>query len=725
MTLLTSYQNLVVVCLGDTFTDIAIALADVLRDLGWETRTDMQLAPKQGEAAVVLGAFHDIETCLSLKDRVVVYNFEQLNVGSETVVVTDEYLDLMRQVEVWDYCKANIQWLSKTLGVQAPYIPLGYTKAFEKPEWRTGQSPDFDVLFYGGANKRRRVIMHHIEQAGVRVFLAKAYRSHLAKRIRASRLVVNIGFYQSGSILETARLVPLIASGVPVVTEARPGLEVPDNLKGLLFEFPARDLPSKIKALVASPRALETRAKSARDALMQHPWSEIIRQALGLEKSVNPATPTTDERDHVSTVVPDYFKKMKSYVRALPTEDSSNWGQPYGEICLAWDARASENAKILRKAKKKFNVPAVPCSQTGPERERAGVYKAFSMTYTHAIAEVANARLFLPQGGVTIPDEDLIIRESTWQARMWFHPNFRADASTNWNWRYEPTGAQPQRKIEELAWCYHQYHFQYYHWFIDCLPRYWLLKEAGLIDAPLYFGPMKPGTAQAQTLDIITPEHPTVKAIDQTVVDVERLRMPVSLLQESAKMRPSEQHGIHFKAGWDPHYLAWLYAHIVSAVHGENQADWQVPSPAAKALLATDGPLKLYLGRGRAAHRRVVGGAYLENWMQDQGYVVLEPADFSFYDQVRLFNRADRIVGVHGAALTNILWCDPRRKPKILELTVSGMDDPGYRMIAFGRAIAYAALPCEPVMTREGLGYADITVDVEAFKGAVMALDTL
>jgi capsular polysaccharide biosynthesis protein len=52
----------------------------------------------------------------------------------------------------------------------------------------------------------------------------------------------------------------------------------------------------------------------------------------------------------------------------------------------------------------------------------------------------------------------------------------------------------------------------------------------------------------------------------------------------------------------------------------------------------------------------------------------------SLEDEIELFSSADAIVGVHGAALTNLLWARP--ECRVLELFPYGWNHPGYQEIA-------------------------------------------
>ena len=79
------------------------------------------------------------------------------------------------------------------------------------------------------------------------------------------------------------------------------------------------------------------------------------------------------------------------------------------------------------------------------------------------------------------------------------------------------------------------------------------------------------------------------------------------------------------------------------------------------------GPTRLYLTRGaRPNSRRYVQEEELWPWLQDHGFVRLDPGTLSVQEQIDIFHGAEVVVGPHGAALTNLTFCRPGTK--VLEM---------------------------------------------------------
>lgn len=72
-------------------------------------------------------------------------------------------------------------------------------------------------------------------------------------------------------------------------------------------------------------------------------------------------------------------------------------------------------------------------------------------------------------------------------------------------------------------------------------------------------------------------------------------------------------------------------------------------------------PEKIYLRRNSDV-RKVENALEIENLLVARGYVIVEPERLSFLEQVRLFSNAKTIFASSGAALANIIFCQPSVK---------------------------------------------------------------
>lgn len=76
-------------------------------------------------------------------------------------------------------------------------------------------------------------------------------------------------------------------------------------------------------------------------------------------------------------------------------------------------------------------------------------------------------------------------------------------------------------------------------------------------------------------------------------------------------------------------------------------------------LPASNASPRIFVGRGNARLRRLLNEAELAEALAGHGYASFLPSADDQLTQIDAFHRADRIVAVHGAALTNLIFCRP------------------------------------------------------------------
>ena len=81
--------------------------------------------------------------------------------------------------------------------------------------------------------------------------------------------------------------------------------------------------------------------------------------------------------------------------------------------------------------------------------------------------------------------------------------------------------------------------------------------------------------------------------------------------------------------------------------------------------------LKIFLDRSGSKfnHLKLINNQDVINFLKTKGYIILKPETLSLKDQVEIFNNANIIIGAHGAALTNIIFCE--QKTNIIEIIPS------------------------------------------------------
>ncbi|GAA4246844.1 DUF563 domain-containing protein [Azospirillum formosense] len=101
---------------------------------------------------------------------------------------------------------------------------------------------------------------------------------------------------------------------------------------------------------------------------------------------------------------------------------------------------------------------------------------------------------------------------------------------------------------------------------------------------------------------------------------------------------------------------------------------------------------RLFVTRRATGIRRIVDEDALIAHAQARGYRLIEPDGLPLPEQIALFKGASRIVGVMGAAMTNIAFAPPGAR--VINLTPAGMPDTFFWFIATLRGLDYTEIRC-------------------------------
>jgi hypothetical protein len=156
----------------------------------------------------------------------ILYNLEQILIGSPWI--TENYLNLLRSYEVWDYSKQNICELLKLGIANVKYCGIGYVPELT----RIKPAPsDVDFLWYGSLNERRAHILQQLHNMGFKVkILFGVYGEQRDSFIAKSKIVLNIHFYES-KVLEIVRIYYLLANKRFVISERGKDQELEEPIR--------------------------------------------------------------------------------------------------------------------------------------------------------------------------------------------------------------------------------------------------------------------------------------------------------------------------------------------------------------------------------------------------------------------------------------------------------------------------------------------------------------
>lgn len=122
---------------------------------------------------------------------------------------------------------------------------------------------------------------------------------------------------------------------------------------------------------------------------------------------------------------------------------------------------------------------------------------------------------------------------------------------------------------------------------------------------------------------------------------------------------------------------------------------------------------KIYITR-KGVSRKPHGEEEMIDFLQNEGWAIIQAEDYNFREQVGLFHHARAICCPHGSGLTNILWCQPGCR--VLELCPSNFLNGCFEGLA-----AYLDLDYR-YMIFEGDSQFRMKIDLPEFKAAIKSL---
>ncbi|PFV75267.1 DNA-binding protein [Bacillus sp. AFS059628] len=204
-----------------SFIDVARALKWRLEQEG-NTAIISETILENVKNTIVFGAHTYAHNPNLLPKNAIIYNLEQLYEGSP--YAHPLYLMLLKDKEVWDYSKQNIEWLKqKGVGKEIKHVEMNYapTLKIKKDAFDEELIEDIDILFIGALNPRRQAIFNQLKAVAPHlniVFKNNAWGIVKNELIARSKIILNIHFYLSG-ILETPRVSYAVANKKFIISE--------------------------------------------------------------------------------------------------------------------------------------------------------------------------------------------------------------------------------------------------------------------------------------------------------------------------------------------------------------------------------------------------------------------------------------------------------------------------------------------------------------------------
>jgi capsular polysaccharide biosynthesis protein len=293
------------------------------------------------------------------------------------------------------------------------------------------------------------------------------------------------------------------------------------------------------------------------------------------------------------------------------------------ELTSEWVSKSGEpfQAKIIN-VEPSCIIPN-PLPKTVHDKVRQQFLMDASYVYPETFVATIPGGRVTSRGFVMTPDRQFLQDVSTY-----FHdPKTTLATALSQDWRPVPV-AEVDAKVAVLAT---EGANLYYHWLLQLLPRYELIRRAGveLKDIDYYYVNSQRSRFQRETLAVLGIEP--ARIIDGDKVPHLRARELIvpSVPLSGGCFRP------------------WMMEFLRDSFIPKN---------------VTSSGRRLYISRGRAGYRRVLNEDEVINFLRRRNFEVFEMEGLSVQEQAAVMASSDVVVAPHGGGLSNILFCSPATK---------------------------------------------------------------
>lgn len=199
------------------------------------------------------------------------------------------------------------------------------------------------------------------------------------------------------------------------------------------------------------------------------------------------------------------------------------------------------------------------------------------------------------------------------------------------------TNFKKYQRIEKASWVIDDKSFNYFHWMTDVLSRIEMLKEFDLKEYPILL------PAQFMQYSFI-------------VETLQLLDIPHIFYEQKKKYIINK---------------LLLTTHAADAGNYNNFLINRVKKKlieVAKSNFEENSPKKIWLSRTGQDRRIVNNEEKITEFLNKEGFNVINPENYSIVEQVNIFSNADIVIAPHGAALTNIMFM--KKNSKVMEIRI-------------------------------------------------------
>jgi hypothetical protein len=245
-------------------------------------------------------------------------------------------------------------------------------------------------------------------------------------------------------------------------------------------------------------------------------------------------------------------------------------------------------------------------------------------------------------------------------------------------WGYLSTFTPLRRNLDTAILLAIPAYENFYHWMIETLPRLRMIENNPEYDSiPVVLPKKRTPKFIFESIDLCGFKD-RVQYLESGSYSVEKLLIPTLC---SPRNQPCEE------------TVEWLNTKFL----GSNKIEDCTPDTKIYS--------KIYVSRDDAETRGVHNSHEVDNLLTNLGFKKVSMSDYTVKEQAFVFSNAEIIVGIHGAALTNIVFARPGCK--FIEIFMEGWFTRAFFNLAKLRKIDYGYLLCQKV---------DSNIDIDLHK---------
>lgn len=207
---------------------------------------------------IVFGAHIRPQESAAYPPNTVIFNTEQI--PEKSVWISSQYKNCLDRHFVWDYSPFNLAALGHDRAQQVNFYHVEKLRRIV-----VDQRPEYDLIFYGSMNDRRKKIIEKLRSRGLKILTVFGlYGPERDALLGKARAVLNLHFYES-QIFQQIRAFYALSNGIPVISENFPEASAP-SLYGEVIFTPGREpFEDFVVNLLAQHQRFEQTAREKTD----------------------------------------------------------------------------------------------------------------------------------------------------------------------------------------------------------------------------------------------------------------------------------------------------------------------------------------------------------------------------------------------------------------------------------------------------------------------------